>query len=251
MLFRKKEEHDGHEPHKATLGKSINLPASHLPVPQEPEDFRTSMHWRVWRIVAEFVEGFEFIANFKRSVTIFGSARTQPGDRWYEEARKLGTLLAKSGFAVVSGGGPGIMQAANQGAHEADGEAVGLNIQLPVEQRINPYVNRAHGFHYFFTRKLMLSYSAQAYVYFPGGFGTLDEMFEIVTLIQTKKIATHIPVILVGKEYWDPMVRWIENDVFGKFKAVDQEDLQIFTIVNSAEEAMDIVKTSKIRNEFN
>lgn len=200
--------------------------------------------------MAEFIEGFQFIAGYKKSVTIFGSARCCVGDKWYEEARKLAVLLVKSGFAVVTGGGPGIMQAANHGAFEEKGDSVGLNIQLPVEQRINPYVNRAHGFHYFFTRKLMLSYSAQAYVYFPGGFGTLDEMFEIVTLIQTKKIATHIPVILVGKEYWEPLVRWIQNDVYGKFKAIDIEDMQIFSIVDDASEAMEIIAQSRARDEF-
>ncbi len=248
MLFRKKMEHKGHEPHK--IG-SLNLPASHLPVFEEPSDFRASMHWRIFRIMAEFVEGFEFIASYRKSVTVFGSARFPATDRWYAEAQELGNLLATAGFAVVTGGGPGIMQAANQGAHEARGNSIGLNIQLPVEQRINPYVNRGHGFHYFFTRKLMLSYSAQAYVYFPGGFGTLDEFFELITLIQTKKIATHIPVILVGKEYWDPLIRWIENDVFAKFKAIDQVDMQIFTIVDSAKEAMEIVRASKPRDEFN
>ncbi len=247
MIFRKKENHNAHEAHRNT---SLNVPASHLPQVKEPMDFRSSMHWRVWRILAELVEGFEFIANFRRSVTVYGSARCAPGSPWYEESRKFGTLLAKAGFAVVTGGGPGIMQAANQGAHEAGGEAVGLNIQLPVEQRINPYVNRAHGFHYFFTRRLMLAYSAQAYVYFPGGFGTLDEFFEMITLIQTKKIATHIPVIVVGKEYWEPLIKWIKEDVFAKFDGIDEVDLEIISVVDTAEEAMDIIRTSKARDEF-
>jgi uncharacterized protein (TIGR00730 family) len=201
--------------------------------------------------MSEYIEGFQFIANYKKSVSIFGSARRELGDSIYEEARKLGNLLAQEGFAVVTGGGPGIMEAANHGANDAAGVSVGLNIQLPNEQRINKFVNRGHGFHYFFTRKLMLCYSAQAYVYFPGGFGTLDEMFEIVTLIQTKKIATHIPVILVGRSYWGPLMKWVVDDVYGKFSAIDKEDVQIFNLVDSAEEAMEIIHRSKPRNEFN
>ncbi len=230
--------------------EELNLPASKLPQFTEPEDFRASMHWRIFRIMSEFIEGFQFIASYRRSVTVFGSARLKEGSRWYEEARKLGSLVAKDGYAVVTGGGPGIMEAANRGAYEAGGKSVGVNIQLPMEQRINPYVNQSRGFHYFFSRKLMLSYSAQAYVYFPGGFGTLDEMFEIVTLIQTKKIATHIPVILVGKEFWQPIIQWVETDLCEKFQTIDHEDRRIFSLVDSAEEAYRIVVHSKPRDEF-
>lgn len=231
--------------------EDLNVPASKLPQFSEPEDFRSSMHWRVFRIIAEFIEGFQFIANYRRSVTFFGSARMKEGERWYDEARKLGGMVAKEGFAVVTGGGPGVMEAANRGAQEVGGKSVGINIQLPAEQRANAYVNESRGFHYFFTRKLMLSYSAQAYVYFPGGFGTLDEMFEITTLIQTKKIATHIPVVLVGKEFWQPIIAWIEKDLCEKFKTIDHEDRQIFSIVDSAEEAFAIIANSKPRDEFN
>lgn len=230
--------------------EDLNVPASKLPHVSEPEDFRSSMHWRVFRILSEYIEGFQFIANYRKSVTFFGSARTKEGTRWYEEARKLAGMVAKDNFAVVTGGGPGIMEAANRGAQEAGGASVGINIQLPTEQRVNPYVNQSRGFHYFFTRKLMLSYSAQAYVYFPGGFGTLDEMFEITELIQTKKIATSIPVILVGKEFWEPICRWIEDDLCTKFKTIDHDDKKIFTLVDSAEEAYEIIKKSKPRNEF-
>jgi uncharacterized protein (TIGR00730 family) len=230
--------------------QDLNVPASKLPVFTEPEDFRSSMHWRIFRIIAEFIEGFQFIANYRKSVTVFGSARFREGSTWYSEARAFGELISKEGFAVVTGGGPGIMEAANRGAFETNGKSVGINIQLPAEQRINPYVNESRGFHYFFTRKLMLSYSAQAYVYFPGGFGTLDEMFEIVTLIQTKKIATHIPVVLIGKEFWGPIVNWIERDLCEKFKTIDHEDKKIFTVVDTAEEAVEVIKKSKERNEF-
>lgn len=229
---------------------TMNLPAKDLPVTPETKDFRESMQWRIFRIMAEFVEGFEFIANLGKSVTIFGSTRhSEATHQWHEEARRLGNMLAKKGFAVVTGGGPGIMEAANRGAAEADGASIGLNIQLPMEQRINPYVNRGKGFHYFFTRKLMLTYSAQAYVYFPGGFGTLDEFFEIATLIQTKKISP-IPVILVGREFWELFDQWIKTVVLEHNHAIDEEDRRVYTIVDSAEEAMAIIKKSKPRKAF-
>lgn len=179
--------------------ESLNVPVSKLPLVEEPspaEDFRSSFHWRIFRIMAEFVDGWQFLADFKRTVTFFGSARFKKGDRWYEEAHKLGKMLALEGFSIITGGGPGIMEAGNQGAFEAKreskkkdvGDSIGLNIKLPFEQRINKYVEKAVAFHYFFVRKVMLSYYAQAYVYFPGGFGTLDEAFELITLVQTRKI---------------------------------------------------------------
>lgn len=229
----------------------LNVPAKDLPEVVAPNDFRETMQWRIFRVMAEFIEGFEFLADFKKSVSIFGSTRdSHATHKWYEEARKLGEMLAKEGFAVVTGGGPGIMQAGNQGAAESGGLSVGINIQLPREQRINPYVNHAKGFHYFFTRKLMLTYSAQVYVYFPGGFGTLDEFFEIITLIQTKKIATHIPVVLVSRDFWAPLVAWMREAMLERDGAIDAEDLEIFSIVDSAEEAMEIVRNSKSRNAF-
>lgn len=229
---------------------NLNVPAAKLPKIKEKEDFRSSMHWRVFRIMSEFIEGFQFIADYRKSVTIFGSAVLTEDNKWYQEARKLGQLLAKDKFAVITGGGPGIMEAGNRGTFEKGGSSVGVNIQLPREQRINPYVNRAHGFHYFFSRKLMLTYSAQAYVYFPGGYGTLDEFFEIVTLIQTKKIFEKIPVILVGRDFWNPLVKWMEGYLLGDFKTISPEDLKIFTVVDSAEEAMRIIQKSKKRDEF-
>ena len=229
---------------------NMNLPAAKLP-DYDMKDFRSSMNWRVFRVMAEFIEGFEFIADFKKSVTIFGSTRDSAAThKWYEEARKLGAMLAKEGFAVVTGGGPGIMEAANRGAAEGGGVSVGLNIQLPHEQRINPYVNRANGFHYFFIRKLMLTFAAQAYVYFPGGFGTLDEFFEIATLIQTKKVETHIPIVLVGRKFWEPFDVWMREYMLEEDGAVDPEDLEIYKIVETAEEAMEIVRKSKPRQAF-
>ena len=230
--------------------ESMNLPAAKLPVTPQLEDFRSSFHWRVFRIMAEFIDGFQFLADFKKTVTFFGSARFEEGYQWYEEARTLGKLLGQAGYGVVTGGGPGIMEAGNRGAIEGNGESVGLNIKLPYEQRTNPYVKKGVGFHYFFVRKVMLSYSAQAYVYFPGGFGTLDEFFEMITLIQTKKIPLKIPVVLVGKEFWQPVVEWIDGQMFQKFKAIDDVDRQLYTLVDTAQEAFEIIKNSPERTEF-
>lgn len=231
---------------------SLNLPASKLPAIPEYEtgDFRASFHWRVFRIMAEFVDGWQFLADFRKTVTFFGSARFPEDDHWYKEAQKLGKLLAEAGFSVITGGGPGIMEAGNRGASEISGNSIGLNIELSHEQRVNPWVKKGIGFYYFFVRKVMLSYSAQAYVYFPGGFGTLDEFFEIVNLIQTKKVFTKIPVICVGKEFWEPLLSWIDKEIYAKFKAIDKEDQKIYQLVDTAEEAFEIVKHSPERKEF-
>lgn len=228
----------------------MNLPASKLPIEHEPGDFRASLHWRVLRILSEFIDGWQFLADFKKTISIFGSARFVPGNQWYEEARKLGHLAASEGFAVVTGGGPGIMEAGNKGAADAQGDSVGLNIQLPAEQRVNPYVKKGIGFHYFFVRKVMLAYAAQAYIFFPGGLGTLDEAFEILTLMQTRKISNKIPVVLVGKEFWEPIHVWLNEEIYEKQKAVDHEDLSLYHIVDSAEEAFEIVKNAPPREDF-
>lgn len=235
---------------KNMAGGNMNVPASKLPSSREPDDFRSSLHWRVFRIIAEFIDGWQFLADFKKTVTFFGSARFQSGDRWYEEARTLGKLLSEDGFGIVTGGGPGIMEAGNQGAAESGGISIGLNIKLPTEQRINPYVRESSAFHYFFVRKLMLSYAARAYVFFPGGLGTLDECFEILTLIQTKKISDKIPVVLVGKEFWEPIHQWLTEEILTKLHAVDEADLKLYTIVDTAQEAFAIVKNAPPRDDF-
>lgn len=230
----------------------LNVPAKMLPEVKKPiRDWRSSSHWRVFRIMAEFVDGFQFLADFKKTVTFFGGARFQENDPCYKEAQKLARLLSEEGFSVMTGGGPGIMEAANRGAVEGKrGDSVGLNIQLPYEQRINPYVRKPIGFHYFFTRKVMLSYSAQAYVFFPGGFGTFDEVFEILTLIQTHKIYEKIPVVLVGKDFWGNAEKFMRNHMLKKYRTIDEEDLKLYSIVDSAEEAVKIIKKSKPREEF-
>lgn len=205
--------------------------------------------WRVFRIMAEIVEGFHLLTKTSREVSVFGSARTAPTSHWYKESFALGTLLGKNGFTVVTGGGGGIMEAANKGAYEVGAPSVGLNIELPHEQKPNPYVTLSHGFHYFFTRKVMLAAAAQAYVFFPGGFGTLDELFELVTLVQTGKSAK-IPIVLIGKDHWAPLVAWLETQVYGTQDAIDPGDLRLLTVVDSAEEAYAIVAKSPERYLF-
>lgn len=205
--------------------------------------------WRVFRIMAEIVEGFEFLSKSKDEVSIFGSARFEPGHPWYEEARKLGYLLGKNGYTVVTGGGPGIMEAGNRGAYEAGGDSLGLNIQLPKEQRINPYVKRSRAFHYFFTRKLMLAAAARAYVFFPGGFGTLDEMAELVVLIQTNKMRP-LPIILVGSAFWNPMLKWVDTSMIKEFKTVNVEETSIYRLVDTAEEAYTLITAAPDRSFF-
>ena len=193
--------------------------------------------WRVFRIMAEFVDGFEMLRRHGLAATIFGSARTVPGDEYYKQAEELGAKLAKKGFTIITGGGPGIMEAANVGGFKVGGKSVGLNIKLPMEQKLNPYVTETETFDFFFSRKVMLSFASEVYIYFPGGFGTLDELFELVTLIQTKKIEA-VPIVLYGKEYWDPLVKWMKSDLLKKFKTISKEDLEVFHVVDSTDEAM-------------
>ncbi len=216
-------------------------------VPVEEEGFTENINWKIFRIIAEFVEGFEFLSKLKNEVTFFGSARSGPSDPYYQVARELGFLCGKNGYAVITGGGPGVMEAANQGAFESGGESVGINIMLPMEQRQNSYVRRSMGFHYFFTRKVMLSASAQAYVFFPGGFGTMDELFEMVTLIQTGKMSDQVPVILMGKAFWQPLLAWIRQAMADQYRYISPEDMDIFHLVDTAEEAFKIIKKTKER----
>ncbi|MFH1430350.1 MAG: TIGR00730 family Rossman fold protein [Candidatus Uhrbacteria bacterium] len=213
-------------------------------------DFRNTAHWRIFRIMAEFIDGFQFLYDLKKEVSIYGSTRTPEGSRWYNEARKLGAMLGKAKFTVITGGGPGIMEAGNRGAFESGAESVGLNIQLPYEQRTNPYVKKGLGFHYFFTRKVMLSASSQAYIFFPGGFGTIDELTELVELIQTEKMQ-RVPIVLVGKEHWEGYFAWVRKVMLeGEHPLIEKKDLDIVQIVDSAEEAFAIVKKTKERPYF-
>ena len=192
--------------------------------------------WRVFRIMAEFVQGFELLREHGLAATFWGSARTNPENQYYKDAEALAAKLAKRGFSVISGGGPGIMEASNVGAYKVGGKSIGLNIQLPFEQQLNPYTTESLNFNYFFSRKVMLAFASEAYVYFPGGFGTLDEFFEIVTLIQTKKIEP-IPVILYGRDFWEPLLHFMEHHMLKEYETISPEDLELFCVADSVDEA--------------
>lgn len=192
--------------------------------------------WRVFRIMSEFVQGFELLRKYDLAATFWGSARLQPNDPYYKAAEELAAKLAKKGFTIISGGGPGIMEASNVGAFKVGGNSIGLNIQLPFEQKLNPYTTESLDFDFFFSRKVMLTFASEVYVYFPGGFGTLDELFEIITLIQTKKIEK-LPVVLYGKEFWEPLMRFFEKDLLKKYKTISKEDLELFHVTDSVDEA--------------
>lgn len=196
--------------------------------------------WRLFKIMAEFIEGFDIIRRYGLAVSIFGSSRATLGDDSYKNAEELGRRLSQRGFAVVTGGSSGIMQAANKGAFEAGGASVGLNIDLPDAQTYNPYLTEKFVFDHFFVRKVMLTYASEVYVYFPGGFGTLDEFFEIVTLIQTKKIRK-IPIVLFGKDYWEPLLSFIEKTVYTDHAAINKEDMEFYIVVDSVDEAYEYI----------
>lgn len=212
-------------------------------------NFAENANWRIFRIMAEFIEGFEFLAPLRKEITFFGSARLPETSRWYREAQRLGYMLAEKQFTIITGGGPGIMEAGNRGAYEAGGGSVGIDIELPEEQRRNAYVKTSHGFHYFFTRKVMMSASAQAYVFFPGGFGTLDEFFEIVTLQQTNKMES-VPIICMGKDFWEPLHDWIRTKMIEEYETISPQEIEIYQIVDTAEDAFKILKDTKERKYF-
>jgi uncharacterized protein (TIGR00730 family) len=205
--------------------------------------------WRVFRIMSEFVQGFELLRDHGKAATFWGSARLTPDNKFYKAAEELAAKLAKKDFSIISGGGPGIMEASNVGAFKVGGRSVGLNIKLPFEQKLNPYTNESLNFDFFFSRKVMMTFASEVYVYFPGGFGTLDEFFEIVTLIQTKKIEP-IPVLLYGKEFWEPFIKVFKEDLLEKHGTISQEDLEIFHLVDSVDEAMKYItkEVKKIGN---
>lgn len=206
-----------------------------------PDDFRKMDPWRIFRIMAEFVEGFEAMAQIANGISVFGSARTPETDKYYQDAVHLGRSLTLSGYTVITGGGPGIMEAANRGAKEAGGVSVGLNIDLPFEQQPNPYIGKMLSFRYFFCRKVMFSKYSRAIVAFPGGFGTLDELFEHLTLVQTRKIGS-MPIILYGSAFWQGCIDWVKNIMLDKEKYISPEDMFLFKIADTPDEILAILK---------
>ena len=207
------------------------------------EMHKASDSWRALRILGEFVWGFDNLSDVSDGVSIFGSARTPPGDPQYEAAVETGRLLAQAGIPVITGGGPGIMEAANKGAREGNGVSVGCNIELPFEQGSNPYVTKSLNFKFFFVRKTMFVKYATAFIVFPGGYGTLDELFEALTLIQTGKVR-HFPVVLFGRSYWGPLVEWLKQTVAAERK-INLSDLELFCVTDDPAEAVRIVTKAR------
>ncbi len=205
-------------------------------------EIKTYDSWQIFKIMSEFVQGFERMARIGPCVSIFGSARTKPTDRHYKLAEEVAYLLTKKGFGIITGGGPGIMEAANKGAHFAGGKSVGLNIKLPFEQKANPFIDPENliEFDFFFVRKVIFMKYAQGYIVLPGGFGTLDELFEAMTLIQTAKLV-HFPIIMVDKEYWTGLLDWIKARLLEE-ENISTDDLKIFHLVDTAEEAVLIIE---------
>ena len=211
--------------------------------PEKTDHTKDIESWRVFKIMAEFVEGFEILRRYKLAATFFGSARIGPDSPIYQDGEKLAGMLAKSGFTVISGGASGIMEAVSKGAFEAGGKSVGLNIVLPEEQQVNRFLTDGMTYNYFFTRKVMLSFASEVYVFFPGGYGTLDECMEILTLIQTNKIK-RVPVVLFNREFWAPFVNLFETHLYEKYRTISKDDLKLFHVVDSVDEAYDtILKT--------
>jgi uncharacterized protein (TIGR00730 family) len=226
----------------------INLPSKDLPItPLTKEELHETARERVSVIAKEFTDGFAFLENYPRSVTFFGSARNKEDDMYYAKARSLaGRIVTELHYAVVSGGGPGVMEGANRGAAEHGGESVGLTIELPEGQATNPYINKHEDFYYFFARKVCLSFSAEAYVFFPGGFGTLDEMFEILTLVQTHKIEK-VPIVLVGSEYWNILDEFMKKQLLAR-GLIDTEDVTLYTITDDENEIIEKIKNAPVHN---
>jgi uncharacterized protein (TIGR00730 family) len=207
--------------------------------------------WQIFKIMAEFVEGFEKLAEIGPCISIFGSARTKPGNKYYELATEIAKKLSEAGFGIISGGGPGVMEAANKGANMAGGKSVGLNVDLPFEQHFNPYIDDDSrlDFDYFFVRKVMFTKYAQGFVMMPGGWGTLDEFFEVATLIQTRKF-TQTPLVCVGRDYWEGLFDWIREIMFKREANISPGDLELVKIFDTPEEVVDYIQEFYVHNEL-
>ena len=205
-------------------------------------DIKASDSWQIFKIMSEFVEGFEKMSRIGPCVSIFGSARTKPTNPYYKLAEEIAFKLTREGYGVITGGGPGIMEAANKGAKAGGGKSVGLNIDLPFEQNSNPFVDNDKNinFDYFFVRKTIFLKYSQGFIAMPGGFGTLDELFESITLIQTNKVA-HFPIVFVGKKYWEGLMNWVKETMLNEEHNISEKDLDLFKIVDTADEAVAII----------
>ena len=206
----------------------------------EDDDFTKEDTWRIFRIMSEFVDGFEVLSKVGRAVSIFGSARTKSDSKFYKLAEEVAYHIAKAGYAVITGSGPGTMEAANKGTRRAKGQSIGLNIHLPCEQKPNKYVDTVLGFRYFFVRKVMFVKYAKAFVILPGGYGTFDEFFEAITLIQTRRIS-RFPVILFNSKYWKPLLGWLKKTVYAHGN-IDKKDLELFVLVDEPKEVAQVIK---------
>ena len=206
-------------------------------------EIRTADSWQIFKIMSEFVEGFESMSKIGPCVSVFGSARTLPENKYYKTAEEIGFLLTLKGYGVITGGGPGIMEAANKGAKRGGGKSVGLNIELPFEQSHNNFIDndKILNFDYFFVRKVMFVKYAQGFIVLPGGVGTLDELFEAITLIQTGKIGK-FPIVLVGHSYWNGMIKWIKATMLELEKNISASDLDLFSVVDTPEEAVEVIE---------
>lgn len=233
------------EPNRSLVPPTIHRMEGELKVcdPVKTDHTKPMESWRILKIMDELIQGFELLKKYKLAASFFGSARSTLKDpRMYTDAEELARKLALSSFAVITGGAQGIMGAASRGAYEAGGPSIGLNIRLPQEQGSNPYLTEEHTFNYFFTRRVMLSFASEVYIFFPGGYGTLDEFFEIVTLVQTKKIK-RIPIILYGRDFWAPLMSLVEDMLYKVQRAVDKDDLDLVVICDSVDEAYEKILT--------
>jgi uncharacterized protein (TIGR00730 family) len=227
---------------KKTGKKQVENKSSKTPKEKNWNEIKAIDSWQIFRIMSEFVQGYDNMARVGPCVSVFGSARTKPSNKYYKLATEIAFQLTKNGYGVITGGGPGIMEAANKGAQAGGGRSVGLAITLPMEQSENPFIDndKLLKFDYFFVRKVMFMKYAQGFVVLPGGFGTLDELFEAITLIQTNKVE-HFPIIMVGKKYWEPLVEWIKETMIAKEKNADEADMSIFNVVDTSEEVVEII----------
>ena len=232
--------------------KKVKQKPSIVKIPKATSEsyyYQEDINWKILRIMSEFVNGFQFLSELEKEVSFFGSGRLSRDNKYYRQAEALAYKLGKDGFTIITRGGPGIMEAANKGAYEAGAVSVGLNVELPKGIRRNKYLNKELTFNHYFTRKLIMFAAARAYVFFPGGYGTLDNFFELLTLIQTRKMQK-IPVILIGKDYWNHLLKFIEQGLFKKYHTISAQDTKIYKLVDNIEKAHEIIKKTKERAEF-